>query len=232
MSEPAASIRKKRFSSESANDLIFWGIHLAIVAISLGIIWVKVDRTAEVLAALLKAQNSELEVARAEALKAEEAYKASRKAEQQRSVDVQAAQASLAALVTDVRNNQQSIKANQDSIRDILDTVSQTNQLVLRASQEAQAAAIGSEHAAEAAAGGARAAAGAATTAASRASAAAATSGRTATVLASKVVTQSDKARIMAQQQALARKQQALTRTIRRVNRTGATFWDKLGVHP
>ena len=220
--------RKRRFSADTANDLLFWGCHLAIVAISLGIMWVKFDAMNRALKQLLTAQNNELDVARAEALKTEEAYNAARRAEQQRSIDVQAAQASLSSLVLQVRDNQASIKTNQNSIKTILDTVNETNQLVLRASQQAQAAAIGSEHAAKEAAGDAMAAAGAASTAAKRVGAAAAISGRTANVVATKVVTSADKAKIQAQEKVLAKKQEQLSTTILRVKKQGPTLWDKL----
>jgi hypothetical protein len=219
---------KRRFSVDTTNDLLFWGAHLAIIAISLGIVWVKMDRTAEALQKLLKAQVEEVAIVKVQAAKAEEAYVTTRKAEDQRAVDLAQAQSVLMNLVSQVRDNQASIKTNQDSIKAILDTVNETNQLVLKASEQAKSAALGSEHAAAEAAGGALAAANAASVAAKRAGAAAATSGRTATVVASKVVTQSDKVKIKAQQQVLAQKQQQLSQTIRRVKKTGATFWDKL----
>ena len=213
--------RKRRFSSESVNDLLFWACHLTLVGISLAIVWIKVDRTAEALQKLLKAQSEEIEIARAQTVKADLAYAASHKAELQRSVDVQTANEALKSLVAQVQNNQHSIKDNQDSISAIIDGVNKTNELILAASKNA-------ELAAESAAGGARAAAGAASVAAARAGAAAATSGRTANVVASKVVTSGDKARVQAQAAALAQKQRQLSKTIQRVRKTGPTFWDKL----
>jgi hypothetical protein len=57
----APSTRPKRhFSPQSSNELLFWACHLTIVAICLGIIWVKVDRMAKALTILLKAQIEEL----------------------------------------------------------------------------------------------------------------------------------------------------------------------------
>lgn len=212
---------KRRFSSDTANDLLFWGCHLLVVAVSLGIMWVKLDGMNRALKDLLRAQTAELEIAKGEVLKADQAYEAARKAETQRSVDVQEAQATLTALVRQVHDNQESIKRNQDSMKAIVDTVGQTNQLILKASQETESAAISSARSAASAAGSAG-------VAAARAGAAAATSGRTASVVASKVVTQGDKARIQAQQQALAQKNRQLSRTIQRVKKTGPTFWDKL----
>src|SRR5215831_7455128 len=120
----------------SIDPLLFWACHLAIVAISLGIMWSKVDKSAQALEKLLKAQAEEVEIAKAEKAQAEQAYAASRKAEQQRSVDLQGANAALTALVERVNANQQSIRDNQDSIKKILDTVGETNQVILKASKE------------------------------------------------------------------------------------------------
>jgi hypothetical protein len=183
--------------------------------------WVKMDGTNRALKELLKAQNAELEIAKGEIIKADKAYEAARAAEQQRSSDVRAAQATLTALVKEVHDNQASIKTNQDSIAAIVETVNDTNQLILRSTRQTETAALQSERAAQSAAGSAG-------LAAARAGAAAATSGRTANVVASKVVTQGDKAQIRAQQQALAKKQQQLSTTIRRVKKQGPSFWDKL----
>jgi len=225
--EPVKS-KRHRFSADSVNDLLFWIAQLLVVAISLGIVWVKFDSMNRALKELLKAQNNELEIAKGEIIKADQAYEAARKAEQQRSIDVRGAQATLTSLVQQVHDNQESIRDNQESIKNIIQAVNGTNQLILKSTQETESAALKSEHAAAEAAGGARVAANAASTAARRADAAAATSGRTANVVASKVVTSSDKAKIQVQQKVLAQKQQQLSQTIRRVKKTGPTFWDKL----
>ena len=211
---PAAQKRKRRFSPESANDLLFWGAHLCIVAISLGIMWVKFDRTNRALEKLLKAQSHELDVVRAQALKADEVAQTAQNAERQRSLAFTAAQRQIEALVAQTQGI-------DDDVKSALATTNDTNRLVLEAIQVAKTAAIKSEVAAESAAGSAG-------VAAARAGAAAATSGRTASVVATKVVTSGDKAEIRAQQQALARKQQQLSKTIRRVKKQGPTFWDKL----
>jgi hypothetical protein len=206
--------RRRRFSTESANDLLFWGAHLAIVAISLGIMWVKFEANSKALEKLLKAQNREIDLVRAQALKADEVAQTAQNAERQRSLAFTAAQRQIEALVAQTQGIQTDVKSS-------LATANQTNQLVLDAISVAKAAALKSEEAAQSAAGNAG-------VAAARAGAAAASSGRTANVVATKVVTQSDKAEIRAQQQALATKQRQLSNTIRRVKKTGPTFWDKL----
>lgn len=213
--------RRRRFSLETSNDLLFWGFHLLVVGISLGIMWVKFDAMNNALGELLKAQRAELDIARGEIEKADQAYEAARRAEQQRSIDVRAAQKTLTDLVTQVHDNQASIKDNQDSIRRVVDAVGSTNQLILQASKETESAAKQSAHEAAIAAGSAG-------VAASRAAAAASSSGRTATVVATKVATQSDKLKVRAQQQDLARKQKQLSTTIRRVKTQGPSWWDKI----
>lgn len=206
--------RKRRFSVESANDLLFWGCHLLIVAISLGIMWVKFDGTNKALEKLLKAQSHELDLVRGQALKADEVAQTAQNAERQRALAFYAAQHQIEMLVNQTHGIESDVKA-------ALTKTNETNELVLQAINVAKAAALKSEQAAQSAAGSAD-------IAASRAGAAAATSGRTANVVASKVVTSDDKARIAREQQALAQKQKQLSKTIQRVKKQGPTFWDKL----
>jgi len=211
---PPIRKRKRRFSSESVNDLLFWGAHLLVVAISLGIMWVRLDGTNRALEKLLKAQNHELDLVRGQTLKAEEMAQNARNTEYQRAIAFSAAQHQIESLVAQTQGIEADVKA-------ALAKTNETNQLVLESINVAKAAALKSEQAAQSAAGSAG-------VAAARAGAAAATSGRTANVVASKVVTSSDKAEIRAQQQALAQKQQQLSKTIRRVKKQGPTFWDRL----
>src|SRR6516164_9923304 len=48
--------RKRRFSADTANDLLFWGCHLLIVSISLALMWIKVDGVTSALRNLIAAQ--------------------------------------------------------------------------------------------------------------------------------------------------------------------------------
>jgi hypothetical protein len=68
--------KKVRFSSDTLNDLLFWGAHLMVVAISLAIIWSKLDSTTRALLKIVDAQNQELSVTQ------EQAVSAKRQAEQ------------------------------------------------------------------------------------------------------------------------------------------------------
>lgn len=215
------SPRRRRFSTETANDLLFWGIHLMVVAISLGIMWVKIDSLTRVMRDLLAAQNRELAVSQAQALKAEEATERARQAENTRSLQLVAGIKVMDSVVSRVN-------AIQADIKTTLAKTNEINQLVLSQSEATKAAALQSQQAAVTAAGAAKNAAGAAGGAASAASRAAATSSRTGTVVAAKVVTTSDKRQLEAQQRALAKKQAQLSRTIKQVKKTGPNILQQI----
>ena len=206
--------RKRRFSADTVNDLLFWGCHLMIVAISLAIMWTKMEGTAQGLRTLLVAQNQELDLARAQALKADGSAQAARNAEHQRAIQVEAAAHTIDAVLTQVSEIQNDIKAT-------LATANATNQLVLNAIEVTRAASQKSEEAARQASSNAGAAA-------SRASVAAAASGRAVTVVKTRVVTSEDKLALQQQQRRLVQKQQQLSKTINRVKKNGPTLWDKL----
>src|SRR4029077_5340572 len=64
--------KRRRFSADTANDLLFWGFHLCIVAISLAIVWTKIEATNDAMRKLLLAQQEELVLVRQQAQVAEE----------------------------------------------------------------------------------------------------------------------------------------------------------------
>jgi hypothetical protein len=57
------------------NDLIFWGIQICIIAIALGIIWIRLDATGKVLVKLVSLQNDELVSVRKQTRDAEDQTK-------------------------------------------------------------------------------------------------------------------------------------------------------------
>src|SRR5258707_3811212 len=59
---PASPHKKRRFSAESLNDLLFWGIHLFVIAVALAVVWYKIDKLPGAVGRLLNAQNEELTV--------------------------------------------------------------------------------------------------------------------------------------------------------------------------
>jgi hypothetical protein len=228
ISSPEPSRKKRRFSHESLNDLLFWGVQLLVVAISIAIMYSKLENTAAILRTLLAAQNSELDIAKAQALKAdglaEEARQVARDAAHERSIAFERAEQRMEDLVARVNQI-------QADVNDALKKSTETNNLVLDAAKASKQAADESKVAAGSAATEAFRAAGTAGAAASAASRAAAVSSRTSTVVASKVITSQDKRSLNAQKAALAAKQQKLTQTIKRVKVQGPNLFDKL-LHP
>lgn len=68
-------MERLRFSSQTMNDLIFWGIHLCVIAIALGIIWIRLDATTRVMTKLVTLQNDELVLVKKQTASAEEQAK-------------------------------------------------------------------------------------------------------------------------------------------------------------
>jgi hypothetical protein len=66
------------------NDLIFWAIHLCVVAIALAIVWVRMDATTKVMTKLVALQNDELGLVRKQTADAEEQTKLVEQREAQR----------------------------------------------------------------------------------------------------------------------------------------------------
>jgi hypothetical protein len=212
---PAPSPKKKRrFSHESLNDLLFWGIQLTILALALSIMWIKVDALARALRTILKSEESQNQTLLAQARADQAASIQAQQAERVRSIQFD-------AVIKQVEGIQADIKAT-------LAKTMETNQLLLAQSEATKAAALKSQEAASTAAGAAQNAAATAGSAAGAAYRAAATSNRTASTVATKVVTTSAKEQLEAQQRALARKQQQLTKTIRQVKKNGPTLLQKI----
>jgi hypothetical protein len=206
--------KRQRFSSDTANDLLFWGIHLCIVAISLGIMWLKVDSLTKAIRQILVAEERANTILAQQLGNAEAATITAQQAERQRSIQLSTATAVLGGVmrqVTDIRGD----------IKETLARTLETNQIVLAQSEATKAAAVQSQQAAQNAAGAAGSAAGAAARAA-------ATSNRTGNVVASKVVTTTDKRSLAAQERALAAKQRQLTKTIKQVKKRGPTLLQQI----
>jgi hypothetical protein len=193
MSEAVKVKKRRRFSSDSLNDLLFWGVQLCLLAIALAILWSKLDNTAAIMAALLRAQEREVEMVRRQALDQQAAAELARQAEHTRSIQFSTALRTLETVQADVK--------------DTLAKTQETNGLVLQAIEVSKAAALQAASKASNAAGAAQ--------------QAAAASSRTGSVVASKVATTYDKRQVDAQKAALARKQAQLSRTIKQVKKNG-----------
>jgi hypothetical protein len=213
--------KRRRFSADTANDLLFWGIHLCIVAISLGIIWLKVDSLTQAIRQILVAEERANTLLAQELRNAEGATALAQQAERQRSIQLTAATNVLGGVmqqVTDIRGD----------IKETLAKTLETNKIVLAQSEATKTAALHSEQAAQNAAGAANQAAATAGNAAGAASRAATTSNRTGKVVASKVVTATDKRSLEAQERALAAKQRQLSKTIKQVKKRGPTLLQQI----
>jgi hypothetical protein len=194
---------------------------LAIVAISLGIMWLKVDGLAKAMRTILVAEDHQNQTLTEQARNAEATTVRAQQAERVRSIQFDASTKILDGVLRQVSDIQTDIKATLAKTNEI-------NQLVLEQSQATKDAALKSQQAASVAAGAAQNAAQTAGSAAGAAYRAAATSKNTASTVATKVVTSSAKEQLQAQQLALARKQAQLNRTIRQVKKNGPTLIQKL----
>jgi len=65
-------LKRRRFSTDTINDLLFWGAHLCIVAVSLAIIWYKIDRLSVAIRTLLDSQVQELVLVKRQVASVEE----------------------------------------------------------------------------------------------------------------------------------------------------------------
>jgi hypothetical protein len=205
-SEPSPK-KRRRFSADSVNDLLFWGVQLTIVALALGIMWVKVDALARALRTILKSEEGQNQTLLAQARTDQAATIQAQQAERVRSIQFD-------TVIKQVEGIQADIKAT-------LAKTMESNQLLLAQSEATKAAALQSQQAAQNAAGAAKNAALTAGSAAGAAYRAATNSSRTASTVATKVVTSSAREQLETQQRALARKQAQLTRTIREVKKNG-----------
>jgi hypothetical protein len=213
--------KRRRFSADTANDLLFWGIHLCIVAISLGIIWLKVDSLTQAIRQILMAEERANTLLAQELRNAEAATIVAQQAERTRSIQLTAATNLMDGVMRQVTDIQTDIKATLAKTNEI-------NRVVLTQSEATKAAAVHSEQAAQNAVGAANQAAATAGSAAGAASRAAAISNRTGNVVASKVVTAADKRSLAAQERALAAKQKQLAKTIKQVKKRGPTLLQQI----
>src|SRR4029077_722909 len=171
--------KRKRFSSETANDLLFWGAHLMLVAISLGIMWTKVDSLTKAMKSILIAEERQNSTLANQAQEAMAATVRAQQAEHVRSIQFDASSKILDGVLRQVSDIQLDIKTT-------LAKTDEINQVVLAQSEATKAAALQSQQEAHNAAGAANVAAQTAGGAASAAARAAAASGRTSSVVASK----------------------------------------------
>jgi hypothetical protein len=207
VSQRSTPAKKRRFSADSLNDLLFWGIHFAIVGISLAIVWTKIDSTTKVLRTLIAAQNQQLVLTQQQLGIAKEEAEHAKAMELQRSTEVKRSFNSLNTMMLTSGQIQHDVNYALSQIQEI-------NRSMLTVAQTSKSAALQ--------------AAGAANVAANASSAAANASSSTRALVRSRVVTTEDKVQIQQQQRALAAKKAQLNRTIRSVKTKGPTLLQKL----
>jgi hypothetical protein len=211
---PETPHKKRRFSSEAANDLIFFAVQLCVLAIGLAIVWNRIEATNQAVLTLLKAQETEITIAKAQAADAHEQALQSRAAERTRATQLAETTLVLQGVLDRVSKVQGDITATLDQIRAI-------NQSVLVVSEATKTASVQ-------AAGTAQSAASAAAAAHNAAGAAAANSRATRALVRSKVATAQDKVRILREEAQLNAKQKKLDTTIRQVKQRGPTLWQRI----
>jgi hypothetical protein len=206
LSEPLETVpeppprKRRRFSSDTANDLLFWGFHLFIVAVSLAIVWYKIDGLRKAFTGLLVAQSAELAIVQKQLLLAQAQTESARQAEHTRALQFDAANRVLGDVVANVTKIQADVGATLTQIQSI-------NQAMLKVTSQSVNAASEAANAAQSAAN---------------------TSASTHSLVARKVVTTADKQALDAQRAALAAKQKQLQRVIRTTKIKGPTIFQKI----
>lgn len=115
-----------RFTSQTLNDLIFWGIHLCVVAIALGIVWIRLDATARVMTKLVQLQNDELALVKRQTESAEEQTRLVEQREQKRTEAVNLIMAQQKKLIDDNDNYMKDIQIRVTKIsEDVTATLEQ-----------------------------------------------------------------------------------------------------------
>jgi hypothetical protein len=218
---PEPPHKKKRFSSEAANDLIFFAVQICILAIGLGIVWTKIEATNQAVLILLKAQEQEITIVRKQAADSEAQALQSRAAEHTRAIQLGATTNVLSGVLERVNKVQNDITATLEQIKRINENVLIVSKTVLDVAEATKTASIQ-------AAGTAQSAAAAAAAARSAAGSASANSNATRALVRSKVATTSDKQKILREEAQLNAKQQQLSKTIKQVKKKGPTLWQKM----
>jgi hypothetical protein len=218
---PEPPRKKRRFSSETANDLIFWAVQLCVLAAGLAVVWTKIEATNKAVLLLLQAQEKEIVITRKQADEAHEQALAARAAEHQRAIQLSATTDVLSGVLERVGKVQDDITQTLEQMRSINENVLIVSKTILDVSEATKTSSAQAASTAQSAAASAAAARSAAGSAASNSSA-------TRALVRSKVATAADKQRILREEAQLNAKQQQLSKTIRQVKKKGPTLWQKM----
>lgn len=198
--ERESTRRRRRFSADSINDLLFWGIHFCVVAFSLGIVWYKIDKLNKAVSGLLQAQVEELVLVRVQVKAQEEQTALVRQQEEDKAKQTRAAMYALNSVLV-------SVGQIQSDITKTLEQTKAINEVVLANSNQSKVAA-------ERAVGAASIAANA--------------SASTKQLVRSRVVTTEDKLKIKHEEKKLQQKQQQLNQTIKKVKKQGPNIIQRI----
>jgi hypothetical protein len=218
---PEAPKKKRRFSFESINDLLFFGVQICLLAIGLAIVWSKIEQTNQAVVQLLKAQEQEITIAKQQASDADEQALQARAAERQRAVQLASTTQVLQGVLVRVSQVQNDITQTLEQIRTVNNNVLTVAKSVLEVSEATKTASVQAASTAESASISAAAAHRAA-------GAAAANTSATRALIRAKVATTADKRKILQEEAQLNAKQRQLSKTIVQVKKKGPTIWQQL----
>ena len=207
-------VKRRRFTADTINDLLFWGAHLCIVAVSLAIVWYKIDRLNVAIRTLLDAQVQEVVLVKRQVASVEEQTVLFKAQEEQRTEQAKRNRVAIDLMMTSMTEIQAAIRKNLEETQGI------SGQFVEIAEQSKEAS-LQAANASENAVSAARSAENAATSAAAR-------SASTKTLVREKVVTTDDKLQLKQQEQALAAKKAQLQKTIKQVKKNGPNLMQRI----
>jgi uncharacterized membrane protein YdfJ with MMPL/SSD domain len=131
------------------NDLIFWGIHLCVVAIALAIVWVRLDATTRVMTKLVTLQNDELALVRKQTADAEEQTRLVEQRETKRGEAVTQITSQQKELIDNTESSMDEllgrVKGIATDVTSTLDQIRTINKAVLGTAIEHKAEAIHAE---------------------------------------------------------------------------------------
>lgn len=207
-------LKRRRFSTDTINDLLFWGAHLCIVAVSLAIIWYKINSLSVAIKTLLDSQVQELVLVKRQVASVEEQTALFKAESEQRTDQIKRNRVALDVMLTSMTEIHAAIRKNLEETQGI-------SAQFLEIAEQSKQASLQAANASQSAVSAAKSAENAATNAAAR-------SASTKTLVREKVVTTDDKLALRQQEQALAAKKAQLSKTIRQVKKSGPNLMQRI----
>jgi hypothetical protein len=199
--------KPRRFTQDTINDLIFWGCHLAVVALALAVVWHRIDLLTHAVDKLLVAQQREIEQSREQTKISQQQTELAKSQADIQTIRVRAADAALKGVIVQVTQIQGDVAKSLVEIRSI-------NEAMLAANNRTAVAAQGAQNAAS--------------NAASTSIRAANESASARSIVARKVVTSEAKLQLDQQKASLAAQQKHLRKVIQNTKLRGPTVFQKI----